>query len=146
MIFIRKFCKIDTHNWTNFFFAFIIRQCTKMQEGGRIINKTSSSLRNFVLISQLGLHIIITTLVSLYFGYCLDMYFKTSVFIFVFLILGILAGANLAYKTLKKAIQRMQKEEEKLRREQMEQIKKNLIHVPKQKSRVFKEDTDGQGE
>lgn len=119
---------------------------TLRQGGGRIINKPSSSLRNFVLISQLGLHIVITAMVSLYPGYLLDQHFQTSIFTLIFLILGILAGANLAYKTLQKAIKRTKSEEDKEKLERMKQTRKNVIEVPKRKSRVFKEDIYGQRE
>ncbi len=108
--------------------------------GGGIIGYKKSVFRNLVLISQVGISVMTPIFLCTYFGHLVDKYFHTSIFIIIFLILGVLSGVNLAYKCIKAMLDKEKKEDEKERLERSKNVNKKLVSKPKKASRIFKED------
>lgn len=62
------------------------------------MNKNKNVLRNFALVTQLSLNIIVPTLVCLFIGLWIDRTLSTSCWAVILLILGVLGGGRSAYK------------------------------------------------
>lgn len=77
------------------------------------MNKKNNVLRNIALVTQLGLNIIVPTLVCLFLGMWLDDCFSTSYWSVILLVLGLLGGGKSAYVTAVNALKTEEEKEEK---------------------------------
>lgn len=68
------------------------------------MRRDKSGLRNLVLITQLGFHVVTPIFLCLFVGIWLDRRLGTSILALLFLILGVLSGGLSAYKLAKQAI------------------------------------------
>ncbi len=76
------------------------------------MKKKSNFLRNFALISQLSINIMVPVFLCLLFGMWLDSLFQTSFLAVLFLILGVLGGGKSAYSIAMNSLRMEKKEEE----------------------------------
>lgn len=77
------------------------------------MNKKNNVLRNIALITQLGLNIIVPSLVCLFLGMWIDDYFSVSCWAVILLILGVLGGGKSAYITAVNALKADEEKKEK---------------------------------
>lgn len=106
-------------------------------ERGGIIFYRKSVFKSLALVSQLGISIMTPIFLCTYIGYRIDRHFGTKLII-PFLILGILSGANMAYRLVKSVLRSRDEEEnpgDKAKKSEVSEVIR-----PKTKSRIFKED------
>lgn len=77
------------------------------------MNKKGNVLRNFALITQLSLNIIVPTLICLFIGMWIDRTFNTSCWAVVLLILGVLGGGRSAYGIAMNSLRMDEEQQEK---------------------------------
>lgn len=75
------------------------------------MKKNNNFLRNFAMISQLSINILVPTFLCLLLGIWIDSKLGTSYWSVVLLILGVLAGGKSAYVTAVNSLKMDQKEE-----------------------------------
>ena len=99
-----------------------------------------------MLISQLGITVLSPIILSTYIGYLLDKGLKTSFFILIFLVLGVLSGGWSAYRLVcammlrEAAEDEKEREKEKVRNRKGASVRRRPPSLkPKTKSRIFKE-------
>lgn len=104
-----------------------------------LIKYKKAVFRNLALISQIGISVISPILLCLFLGYYTDKYLKTSYWILIFLILGVVSGANLAYKLVMSSLKQELKEDKEYKHKNIIKMNKKKVHSPKIQSRIFKE-------
>lgn len=77
------------------------------------MNKKKNVLRNFALVTQLSLNIIVPTLLCLLIGMWLDRTFGVSYWAVILLILGVLGGGKSAYDTAMNSLRMDEEKQEK---------------------------------
>ncbi|MDD6571617.1 MAG: AtpZ/AtpI family protein [Thermoflexaceae bacterium] len=77
------------------------------------MNKKKNFLRNFAMISQLSINILVPTFLCLLAGMWIDAKFETSYWSVILLIIGVLAGGKSAYDTAVNALRMEREEQEK---------------------------------
>lgn len=83
------------------------------------MSRDKSGLRNLVLISQLGIHVVTPVFLCLAAGVWADKRFGTSLTL-PLLLLGVLSGGLSAYRLAKQSVESEKKELEKERRDERE--------------------------
>lgn len=75
------------------------------------MNKNKNMLRNFALVTQLSLNIIVPTLLCLLIGLWLDKTFHVSYWAVILLIFGVLGGGKSAYDTAMRSLKMDEKKQ-----------------------------------
>lgn len=98
-----------------------------------------SVFRSLAMVTQLGLSVVTPVFLCVFAGYQLDTRFGTY-WTVPLLILGVLAGGRCAWLLARRTMEQEEKDDERLRRERMEQGTREGISKPKQQSRIRRED------
>lgn len=98
-----------------------------------------SVFRSLAMVTQLGLSVVTPVFLCVFAGYQLDTRFGTY-WTVPLLILGVLAGGRCAWLLARRTMEQEMKDDERLRRERMEQSTREGISKPKQQSRIRRDD------
>lgn len=98
-----------------------------------------SVFRSLAMVTQLGLSVVTPVFLCVFAGYQLDTRFGTK-WIVPLLILGVLAGGRCAWLLARRTLEQEKRDDERLRRERMEQSTREGTSRPKQPSRIRRED------
>lgn len=99
-----------------------------------------SVFRSLAMVTQLGLSVVTPVFLCVFAGYQLDRHWGINLLI-PLLILGVLAGGRCAWQMTRRILEQEQRDDELLRRKQMERTVRQGVTKPKKPSRIRTETT-----